>query len=105
MTLTGAILPENIHIEFFNRSFRDECLNVNWFLSLEDAQEKIELWRQEYNRFRPHSSLNDLTPHEVHEEYQNNQVSLFMKKKKKWEECSVNRSPKYYKGRVNLVSL
>lgn len=42
-----------------------ECLNVNWFLSLEDAQEKIERWRQEYNQFRPHSSLNDRTPHEV----------------------------------------
>jgi putative transposase len=69
---------DNPFIESFNGSFRDECLNVNWFLSLEDAQEKIELWRQEYNHFRPHSSLNDLTPNEVHEEYQNSQVSLFM---------------------------
>jgi putative transposase len=67
---------DNPFIESFNGSFRDECLNVNWFLSLEDAQEKIELWRQEYNHFRPHSSLNDLTPNEVHEEYQNSQVSL-----------------------------
>ena len=65
---------DNPFIESFNGSFRDECLNVNWFLSLEDAQEKIELWRQEYNHFRPHSSLNDLTPNEVHEEYQNSQV-------------------------------
>jgi len=39
-----------------------ECLNVNWFLSIEDAQEKIEKWRQEYNVFRPHSSLGDLAP-------------------------------------------
>jgi putative transposase len=67
---------DNPFIESFNGSFRDECLNVNWFLSLEDAQEKIELWRQEYNHFRPHSSLDDLTPNEVHEEYQNSQVSL-----------------------------
>lgn len=69
---------DNPFIESFNGSFRDECLNVNWFLSLEDAKEKIELWRQEYNRFRPHSSLNDLTPHEIHEEYQKYQVSLLM---------------------------
>jgi len=28
---------DNLFIESFNGSFRDECLNVNWFLSLEDA--------------------------------------------------------------------
>ena len=32
----------NAFIESFNGSFRDECLNVNWFLSLDDAREKIE---------------------------------------------------------------
>jgi putative transposase len=30
------------YIESFNGSFRDECLNVHWILSLTDAQEKIE---------------------------------------------------------------
>ncbi|MFD1188778.1 IS3 family transposase [Pontibacter rugosus] len=55
---------DNAFIESFNGSFRDECLNVNWFLSLEDAQEKIGAWRQEYNCFRPHSSLGDMTPEE-----------------------------------------
>ena len=39
--------------------------NVNWFLSLEEAQEKVEAWRQEYNCFRPHSSLGDLMPEEA----------------------------------------
>ena len=29
-----------------------------------DAKEKIETWRMEYNQYRPHSSLNDLTPAE-----------------------------------------
>jgi len=33
-------------------------------MSLEDAEEKIENWRHEYNHFRPHSSLNNLTPME-----------------------------------------
>ncbi len=55
----------NAYMESFNGSFRDECLNVHWFLSLTDAQEKIEQWRQEYNGFRPHSSLQNLTPDEV----------------------------------------
>ena len=38
---------DNAFIESFNGSFRDECLNVNWFLSLEDARDKIdnELYR------------------------------------------------------------
>ena len=58
------LYKENAFIESFNGSFRDECLNTNWFLSLEDAKEKIEVWRQEYNGFRPHSSLGDKTPEE-----------------------------------------
>lgn len=56
---------DNPFIESFNGSFRDECLNVNWFLSLDDAYKKISHWVQEYNYFRPHSSLNGLTPSEV----------------------------------------
>jgi hypothetical protein len=31
---------------------------------MEDAREKIEKWRRDYNEFRPHSTLGDLTPHE-----------------------------------------
>jgi putative transposase len=66
---------DNAYVESFNGSFRDECLNVNWFLSLEDAQEKINGWRAEYNSFRPHSSLDDLTPDEEVEYYTKNPKS------------------------------
>lgn len=61
---------DNAFIESFNGSFRDECLNTNWFLSLEDAEEKIESWRRDYNEWRPHSSLDNLTPvqyRQIHE--------------------------------------
>ena len=34
---------------------------------MEDAREKIERWRVDYNEFRPHSSLGDLTPREFAE--------------------------------------
>ena len=61
---------DNAMIESFNGSFRDECLNVNWFLSIEDAKEKIELWRRDYNEFRPHSSLGDLTPQQFAEQFE-----------------------------------
>jgi len=53
---------DNPFIESFNGSFRDECLNAHWFLSLEDAAQKIETWRHDYNEYRPYSSLDDLTP-------------------------------------------
>ncbi|MBB6244854.1 transposase InsO family protein [Rhodanobacter sp. MP1X3] len=48
---------DNPFIESFNGSLRDKCLNTHWSLSLEDAREKIESWRVDYNHFRPHSSL------------------------------------------------
>lgn len=55
---------QNAFIESFNGRFRDECLNEHWFVSLQDAQEKIEAWRKEYNRHHLHSSLGYLTPEE-----------------------------------------
>ena len=54
---------DNPFIESFNGSLRrDECLNAHWFLSLEDARQKIEHWRREYNEFRPHTALGGLPP-------------------------------------------
>ena len=60
---------DNAFIESFNGSFRDECLNTNWFLSLDDAKEKIEAWRRDYNEWRPHGSLDNLSPRQYLEEY------------------------------------
>ena len=36
---------DNPYIESFNGKFRDECFSVNWFLFLEDTEEKIEKWK------------------------------------------------------------
>ena len=55
---------ENAHIESFNGRLRDECLNVHQFVSLDDARQKIEGWRVDYNDHRPHGSLGHLTPNE-----------------------------------------
>jgi putative transposase len=49
-------------VESFNGRLRDECLNTSLFLSLSDAHEKLETWRRDYNRIRPHSALDDHTP-------------------------------------------
>jgi putative transposase len=55
---------ENAYIESFNGRFRDECLNENWFMTLEQAREIVEEWRVDYNTERPHSSLDYMTPEE-----------------------------------------
>lgn len=53
---------ENGFIESFNGRLRDECLNVEWFVSFADARQKLALWRHHYNQQRPHSALDDRTP-------------------------------------------
>ena len=55
---------ENSFIESFNGRLRDECLNANEFMSIDDARDRIETWRQDYNQHRPHGSLGNLTPSE-----------------------------------------
>ena len=42
--------------------FTRQCLNMEWFDSLKEAQVVIEAWRDEYNGFRPHSALDYATP-------------------------------------------
>jgi putative transposase len=67
---------DNAFIESFNGSFRDECLNVNWFLPLEDTKEKIAAYKEEYNNFQPHSALGNLTRTEAIDRQQQSRKSL-----------------------------
>lgn len=60
---------QNAFVESFNGRFRDSCLNEHWFVSLADARETIEKWRQHYNRERPHSGLDYRTPEEFRAEW------------------------------------
>lgn len=53
---------DNAYIESFNALLRKERLNLHWFLSLDDAQQKVDAWRIEYNEERPHGSLGNRTP-------------------------------------------
>jgi transposase InsO family protein len=53
---------ENAFIEIFNGRLRDECLNVEWFSSLEDARQKLAKFPEHYNHQRPHSAFADRTP-------------------------------------------
>lgn len=50
--------------ESLNGRFRDECLNAEVFLSIEDAKKKIRNWKTEYNTERPPAALGNLSPRE-----------------------------------------
>ena len=53
---------QNGYIESFNGKFRDECLNEQWFQNLQQARSTIQIWRQDYNEVRPHSSCGRVPP-------------------------------------------
>ena len=63
---------ENGYIESFIDKLRDECLNREIFRNGKEAQAIVEGWRQEYNNYRPHSSLGYLTPAEFARRYYDN---------------------------------
>jgi putative transposase len=66
---------ENAYIESFNGRLREECLNDQVFLSIEDAQHKLEAWRIDYNEVRPHSSLENRTPREFTQSQSDNRAA------------------------------
>lgn len=53
---------DNAFCKSFNGKLRDEFLSTHWFENMADVRVHLEKWREEYNRFRPHSSLGDLSP-------------------------------------------
>lgn len=63
---------ENAFIESFNGKLRHECLNQHYFKTLEEAKSKVEDWRIWYNEFRPHQTLDGLTPAEFFKQQDKN---------------------------------
>lgn len=55
---------QNSFVERFNRTYREEILNMYAFRNLSEVREITEKWMPEYNEERPHDSLGDLTPWE-----------------------------------------
>lgn len=66
---------QNAFGESFNGTFRSECLDLELFHSVAEAQVIAETWRIEYNTERPHSSLGYLTPQEFYTKWQNNDAT------------------------------
>lgn len=55
---------QNGYIERFNRTYREEVLDMYLFRNLQEVQNITNEWIMDYNNERPHHSLNNLTPHE-----------------------------------------
>ena len=53
---------ENGYAESFNSRMRDELLDGELFLHLDEMKYVVERWRMDYNHYRPHSSLGYMTP-------------------------------------------
>ncbi len=66
---------ENPFVESFNGSFRDECLNDNWFMPLEDAKKRLKTGDRTIIIYRPHSSLSDTPPTLFAKQFEKNQHS------------------------------
>lgn len=55
---------QNGFVESFNGRLRGECLNEHLFVGLCHARQLIAARREDYNHYRPHTSLDGLTPRE-----------------------------------------
>lgn len=53
---------------------RDELLNESLFFGLDHARSAIAEWADDYNNFRPHSSLGYKTPGELCRDHHRNRL-------------------------------
>ena len=53
---------QNSFVERFNRTYREELLDMYVFSRLSEVRDLTEKWLKEYNEERPHESLDNMTP-------------------------------------------
>lgn len=53
---------QNGYIERFNRTYREDVLDLYLFSNLDEVRQQTDRWMQLYNYERPHDGLNDMTP-------------------------------------------
>ena len=53
---------ENGYVESYHSRMRDELLDGELFLHIDEVKYVVDRWRMDYNHYRPHSSLSYMTP-------------------------------------------
>jgi transposase InsO family protein len=53
---------ENGYVESSNSKLRDELLDGELFLHIDELRYVVDRWRMDYNHYRPHSSLDYMAP-------------------------------------------
>ena len=53
---------ENGYVESFIEKLRDELLNRELFLHIDELRYVVDRWRMDYNHYRPHSAPDYMAP-------------------------------------------
>ena len=66
---------DNVRTERFFRTLKYDCVYINEFNSPRELRIAINQYIEEYNTYRPHSSLGDKCPAEVYDKQQHQEVA------------------------------
>jgi len=67
---------QNGYIERFNRTFRQDVLDVHLFSGIDQVRHIAEQWMDDYNYSRPHEALGGITPHQAEAKFSSKQACL-----------------------------
>lgn len=67
---------QNGYIERFNGSYRRGVLDAYIFRNIDQVRQITNQWMEDYNKMRPHDSLDGLSPINYRKSFGNNELSL-----------------------------